>query len=126
MKYVVLFQDRITKIIVDAKNESEASAKAQKQNKKMLVIACEPMEEKKMILTLLLCLLFMFMFPSLFSQTMEPEPFKVTWHLIVALLAGIYEVVARTIPTVKNYSFIAKIIEILLWLSNFLNRKKKK
>lgn len=56
--------------------------------------------------------------------TMEPgEP--VSWQLIVALLAGIYEVVARLIPTVKNYSLIAKIIEILLWISERFNRKKK-
>ena len=55
--------------------------------------------------------------------TMEPgEP--VSWQLIVALLAGIYEVVARLIPTVKNYSLIAKIIEILLWISERFNRKK--
>lgn len=53
------------------------------------------------------------------------EPIHFTWQLIVALLAGIYEVVVRLIPTVTNYSFIGKIIESLVWLSNFLNRKKK-
>ena len=48
-----------------------------------------------------------------------------TWQLAVALLAGIYEVVVRIIPSVANYSWIAKIIDILQWISNFLNRKKK-
>lgn len=44
---------------------------------------------------------------------------------IVAIVIGIYEVVARTIPTVKNYSIIGKIIEGIKWLSDFLNREKK-
>jgi hypothetical protein len=44
--------------------------------------------------------------------------------IIVALLVGIYEVVIRVIPTVANYSLIGKIIDILKWLSEFLNRKK--
>ena len=52
---------------------------------------------------------------------MEKFPFQ----LIVVLIAGIYEVVIRAIPTVGNYSFIGKIIDILKWLSEFLNRKKK-
>ena len=78
---------------------------------------------KKLVASIIL----MFLIPVLlFAQVVEPEPFKVTWHLVVALLAGVYEVVSRIIPTVKNYSFIAKVIEILLWVSNFLNRKKKK
>jgi hypothetical protein len=55
----------------------------------------------------------------------EAEPFKFTWQLAIVLLAGIYEVVVRVIPTIANYSWIAKIIDILKWLSDFLNRKKK-
>ena len=73
----------------------------------------------------LLCLIIFFLLSS-FAQVVEPEPFKITWHLVVALLAGLYEAVARIIPTVKQYSFIEKAIEILLWISNFLNRRKKK
>ena len=76
---------------------------------------------------LVVFIILMFLIPVLlFAQVVEPEPFKLTWHLVVALLAGVYEVVSRIIPTVKNYSFIEKVIEILLWVSNFLNRKKKK
>lgn len=56
----------------------------------------------------------------------EPEPFKFTWQLAIALLAGLYEVIARLIPTIGNYSWIAKIIDILKWISDFLNRRKKK
>ncbi len=46
--------------------------------------------------------------------------------IVIPILAGLYEVIVRVIPSVGNYSFIQKIIEILLWLSEFLNRKKKK
>ena len=72
-------------------------------------------------------LLFAFCFMSFMQVDPPADPvgIKVTWHLIVALLAGIYEVVVRLIPTIGNYSWIAKAIEILLWISNFLNRKKK-
>lgn len=52
------------------------------------------------------------------------ENFHFTWHIAVALIAGIYEVIIRLIPTVGNYSFIGKIIDILKWISDFLNRKK--
>jgi len=55
----------------------------------------------------------------------DPGAIHVTWHLIVALLAGVYEVIVRIIPSVGNYSWIAKIIQILTWISDFLNRKKK-
>jgi hypothetical protein len=72
-----------------------------------------------------LFLLILFIPLTLFSQV-EPEPFKLTWYIIVGILAGVYDVFVRIIPTVKNYSFIGKIIEILLWVSNFLNNKKKR
>jgi hypothetical protein len=64
------------------------------------------------------------------GQTVPPaEPVNVwhiIWTIVVPIIAGLYEVIVRIIPTVQNYSFIAKIIDILLWLSNFLNNKKKK
>jgi hypothetical protein len=44
--------------------------------------------------------------------------------VIVALLVGIYEVVVRVLPTVANYSLLGKVIDLLKWLSEFLNRKK--
>lgn len=50
------------------------------------------------------------------------------WHLIgviVAIVIGIYDVLVRIIPTVGNWSVIAKIIDILKWLSDYFNRKKK-
>jgi len=68
--------------------------------------------------------IILFMVLTSFSQA-EPEPVKISVSLILAFLVGIYEVVARLIPTIKNYSLIAKIINILVWVSDFLNRKKK-
>ena len=56
----------------------------------------------------------------------DPEPVKITWHVVVLLLAGIYEVVARIIPTIGNYSWLAKLIDILKLISDFLNKRKKK
>ncbi len=68
---------------------------------------------------------FILILTGSFAQ-IEPTPFHLTWHTIVAILAGVYEVIVRLIPTVSNYSWIGKIIDILKWLSDFLNRKKKK
>jgi len=62
--------------------------------------------------------------PEVLTAT-DPSTIKFSFTLIAGILAGVYEVLARAIPTIKNYSFIAKIIEILVWLSKFLNRKKK-
>lgn len=61
-----------------------------------------------------------------FVPQVDPLPFKFTWHTIIAILAGLYELIVRLIPTVANYSFIGKIIDMLKWISDFLNRKKKK
>lgn len=47
------------------------------------------------------------------------------WHLILSLIIGLYETIVRIIPTVGNYSVLAKIIDILKWLSDYFNRKKK-
>jgi hypothetical protein len=52
------------------------------------------------------------------------EPFKITLPLILSFIVALYEVVIRLIPTVGQWGLIGKIIEILAWLSNFLNRKK--
>lgn len=48
-----------------------------------------------------------------------------TAGIVVTIIAGVYEVIVRVIPTVGNYSFIGKIIEILKYVSEFLNIKKK-
>jgi len=59
------------------------------------------------------------------SFTPEQLPtFKLTLPLILAFIVGIWEVVIRLIPTAGQYAVIGKIIDILAWLSNFLNRKK--
>lgn len=45
--------------------------------------------------------------------------------IVLGVVAGLYDVVVRLIPTVGNYSILHKVIEILAWVSNFLNVKKK-
>jgi hypothetical protein len=73
-----------------------------------------------------------FMLVALCVSAQDPgaEPLKFTWQFILyiaaAVVAGIYEILVRLIPTIGNYSWIAKLIDILKWLSDFLNRKKVK
>jgi hypothetical protein len=47
------------------------------------------------------------------------------WKLIVTLIIGVYEVLARIIPTVGEWSILAKIILFLKWISDSLNNRKK-
>jgi hypothetical protein len=70
-------------------------------------------------------LLIVFLLLTSFMQV-DPEPIKFTWHTIVAILVGLYEVIIRIIPTIGNYSLLGKIVDIIKWVSDFLNRKKKK
>ena len=47
------------------------------------------------------------------------------WQIIVAVIIGIYEVIARVIPTVADWTILGKIIALLRWLSDNLNNLKK-
>jgi hypothetical protein len=47
------------------------------------------------------------------------------WKEIVALIIGIYEVIARVIPTAKDITIFGKLIAILKYVSDFLNVEKK-
>jgi hypothetical protein len=56
----------------------------------------------------------------------DPDPvFKLTLPIILAILAGSYEVISRLIPTSKTWSIVGKILEVITWLSNLLDRKRK-
>jgi len=44
--------------------------------------------------------------------------------VVVSVATGVYEVVVRVIPTVKNYSLLHKIIGVLQKVSEFLNITK--
>lgn len=72
----------------------------------------------KTFLVLLISLLLMSFAPA------EGEPVKFTLPMILAMIVGFWEVIIRIIPTVGQWGVVGKIIEILAWLSNFLNRKK--
>lgn len=45
--------------------------------------------------------------------------------LIVLIVIGVWEVIARLIPTVENWAGTAVILRILTAISDFLNRTKK-
>lgn len=45
---------------------------------------------------------------------------------ILAMLYGLYEILAHAIPTIKNYSVLNKVFGALKQLSDFLNMGKKK
>ena len=71
----------------------------------------------------ILLLLSLLIFLCAFDPT-SVEPIKITIPLILALIVGFYEVIVRLVPTVGQWGLIGKIIDILKWLSDFLNRKK--
>ena len=76
---------------------------------------------KTRTLILILCLIA----TGLNAQTTtEPETFKVTLPMVTAILAGVYEVLSRVIPTSKTWSIIGKVLEGLTFLSNSLDRRK--
>jgi hypothetical protein len=47
------------------------------------------------------------------------------YQIILAIIIGVYEVIARVIPTVGDITIIGKIIALLRWLSDSTNRFKK-
>ena len=49
-----------------------------------------------------------------------------TLLIILAVAAGCWEVIARVVPTVNNWSGTAIILKVLNFLSEMLNRKKVK
>lgn len=60
------------------------------------------------------------------QDSITPEAFKITWSLVITVLAGIYEILSRIVPTNKTWSIIGKILEFLTWLSNIFDNKKQK
>jgi len=51
---------------------------------------------------------------------------NVNWLVIISLiLASVYEILSRIIPTSKVWSIIGKVIEILKWISDKLDNGKK-
>ena len=69
-----------------------------------------------------------FLFAILLLSSFTPEDpagLKLTLPLILSILAGCYEVISRLIPTSRTWSIIGKILEVLTWLSNLFDRKRK-
>jgi hypothetical protein len=72
---------------------------------------------KNLLLLLVIVTLSSFM-PVAGFITIENSP------ILAAILAGVYEIASRLIPTVKDYTILGKVLKGLLWLSQFLNVKK--
>ena len=49
-----------------------------------------------------------------------------TLLIILAVAAGCWEVIARVVPTVNNWSGTAIVLKVLNFLSELLNKKKVK
>jgi hypothetical protein len=65
-------------------------------------------------------------FLILCSFAPDPEPaFKLTLPIILAILGACYEAISRIIPTKKVWSIVGKILEVLTWFSNLLDRKRR-
>lgn len=47
-----------------------------------------------------------------------------TIALIIGIITGVYEVLARFIPSIKDITLLGNIIRVLLAISDALNRKK--
>lgn len=72
----------------------------------------------------LVFLMLIFVLCSSFAAE-DPGGFELTLSLILAIAAGTYEVISRLIPTSKTWTIIGKVLEVITWLSNLLDRKKK-
>jgi hypothetical protein len=73
----------------------------------------------KILVAFLLILTFSSFAPA------DPEPFSFSLTIILAIAAGCYEVISRIIPTTKGWTIIGKTLEVLTWLSNLFDRKRK-
>ena len=69
-------------------------------------------------------LLALILFCSFAADT-DTGSFTLTLPVILAILAGCYEVISRLVPTSSTWSIVGKILEVVTWLSNLFDRKKK-
>lgn len=71
-------------------------------------------------------MIFSFLVMVLLSSFAPDEPMglQLTLPLILAILAGCYEVISRLVPTSATWSIIGKVLEVLTWLSKLFDRKK--
>lgn len=70
------------------------------------------------------CLFFAGCFVNVSVQSPDASPVPNTLQLISLAVLGIYEVVVRVVPSVKNYSIVAWLIAALKTVSDKLNVTK--
>jgi len=47
------------------------------------------------------------------------------WNEVTIVTVSVYEFMVRLIPTVKNYSIISKVVDLISFIDKFLNNKKR-
>jgi hypothetical protein len=81
---------------------------------------------KKYMIARFFSLALLFILLCAFQDGTPAEPFHLTWKLIIPIVLGLYDVIVRFIPTVKDLSWLSWIVKLLNFLNEFLNRKKKR
>lgn len=51
---------------------------------------------------------------------------NVDLKIVISVVLAVYETLSRFIKTNKTWSIIGKVLEVLTWLSNLLDRKHEK
>lgn len=51
---------------------------------------------------------------------------ELDFFTILTMIVACYEALSRIIPTSKTWSIVGKVLEVLTWLSNLLDRKTQK
>lgn len=49
-----------------------------------------------------------------------------SWYGYIGVLLLVYEFIARIYPTVKNYTILSKIVQILAWIDRNTNKIKRR
>jgi hypothetical protein len=60
------------------------------------------------------------------DPTPDPAPFVWSWKMLLLIAMGVYDVIARIVPTINDISWLSWIIKLLNFLNEFFNRKRKK
>ena len=59
------------------------------------------------------------------DSTTVTNTFTLDLATILGMIIACYEALSRLIPTNKTWSILGKVLEVLLWVSNLFDRKKK-
>jgi hypothetical protein len=72
----------------------------------------------------LFALLLTFTFPVFAQETGADNGIPVEWYKWLGYLLVIYELAAKIVPTVKDYTIVTRAYKFLHWLLSYNNLKK--